>query len=409
MIFSKILIFILSTLVFMQMAKADTVQTVLVRGNHFKPIFIEEEMPDLISKTGFDGRFFKMVNGKNEDAISLDEQDEELRLRAATAYFHLNKARKFWAEEMNSEFVNNMPKITVRINITNKFSDLGHFQHDSIDPQFNNALSIPAGTPMEGVDIPSWGNEIWFRPIKVIRTEDLPPSGLDAVGNPLTKYLRMLSTPLTNSITNRLIQISLQKIFYPQTLLSSYKSSVIRQFEIFAAIRLLLEGSKRSEHLLMAKYFYLDTAMIPEIIYHEFSHIALSDHLALSLSTPMLEGMADFFATSISENPKIASKIRKYSMSQPKNAKNNTPYSSVFETNQFANSDFVLSLLWRIEETFPEVAGQLIYLARTRLTTESSDIRHDLIRALLDSCNEVCIDPRADRMRLREVFEEKGF
>ena len=393
----------------MQIAKAENIQTVLVRDNHFRPVFIEESMPDLESNSRFDGRYFKVVNNKSDEAISLTDADEELRLRAATTYYHLNKARRYWVEEMNSEYVKNMDKITVRINITNKFSDLGHFQHDSIDPQFNNALSIPAGTPMEGVDIPAWGNEIWFRPVKIIRTEDLPPSGLDSIGNPLTKYLSMLSNPLTNSIINRVIQISLQKIFYPQTLLSSYKNSVLKQFGIFAAIRLLLEGSKRSEHLLMAKYFYLDTAMIPEIIYHEFSHVALSDRLALSLSTPMLEGMADFFATSISENPKIGSKIRHYSMSQPKNAKNKSPYSPVFETNLFANSDFVLSVLWKIGEGFPEMAEQLIYQSRTRLATETSDIRHDLIRAILDSCNEVCADPRADRMRLREIFEEKGF
>jgi hypothetical protein len=172
---------------------------------------------------------------------------------------------------------------------------------------------------------------------------------------------------------------------------------------------LLLEGSKHANRLFLEKYYYLDTAMIPEIIYHEFSHVALSDHLALSLSTPMLEGMADYFATSISGSPHIASKIRKYSLSQPKDAKNKSPYNQIFESNLFANSDFVLSVLWLIKKEFPEQADALIYDARTRLKTETSDIRHDLIGSIMESCWRYCQDPRRDRMRIREILEDKGF
>jgi hypothetical protein len=415
MIFSKILIFILATLFFIQINKAHSfpfenpVQTVLVRDHRFNPIFIEVELPDLISTTRFEGLYFKIVQGKNEEPISLNEGDEELRLKAATTYYHLNQARNFWVHDLQSDYVRNMKQITVRIDITNKFSDLGHFQHDSIDPQYNNALSIPSGTPMEGVDLPSWNHEIWFRPSKVIRTEDLPASGLDADGNPLTKYISVLSSPLKNSITNRLIQISLQKLFNPKTVLMNYKSSVLKQFELFAAISLFLEASKRADRIFLSKYYYLDTAMVPEIIYHEFSHIALSDHLALTHSTPVLEGMADFFATSITNVPRIGAKIKNYSLSKPKNGKNNDPYSSIFETSAFANSDFVLSVLWDIKEEFGDFSKTMIYGARTRLATESSDIKHDLIRSLLDSCTETCTEPKSDRMRLREIFEDRGF
>jgi hypothetical protein len=170
-----------------------------------------------------------------------------------------------------------------------------------------------------------------------------------------------------------------------------------------------LEGSKRASHLLVAKYFYLDTAMIPEIVYHEFSHVALSDHLALSLSTPMLEGLADYFAIRIGETDQIGRGIKKYALSQPKNARNKDLYDPIFETGPFANSDFVLSVLWLIGKEYPEITDELIFRARTKLATESSDIRHDLIRALLDSCKEICPNPRADRMKLREIFEQKGF
>ena len=75
----------------------------------------------------------------------------------------------------------------------------------------------------------------------------------------------------------------------------------------------------------------------------------------------------------------------------------------------FANSDFVLSVLWSIKKEFPEIANELIYDARTRLSTETSDIRHDLIGSLLESCSSICSNPRLDRMKMREIFEIKGF
>ena len=392
------------------MVEAQTSGTVLVRGKHFKPEFREEVLVDLDSSTGFDGKYFKIVKGKNEEPILLNEEDDSLRIKAATVYYHLNKARDFWINEMKSDFVKSLPKITVRIDITNKFSDLGHFQHDSIDPQFNNALSIPAGEPMDGVEIPSWNTEIWFRPMKKILSKDLPSSGLDAEGNPLTKYLSMLTTPVQYSSVNRAMQVSFQKIFYPQSITSeNFKTLILKQFANIVGIELLMRGSRHASRLFIEKYYYLDTAMIPEIIYHEYAHIALSDHLALSLSTPVLEGMADYFSTMISGQPYLGTKIRKYSLSQPKNGKNKDLYNQIFESNVFANSDFVLSVLTQIKNEFPDVATPLIFDSRTRLTTETSDIRHDLIGSLLESCNYFCKDPRKDRMRMREIFEERGF
>lgn len=409
MTYSKLAIITVLSTLFFNTAKAEITATVLLRGNHFKPYFSEEVLPDLISETHYDGKYFKIVKGKSEDPIPLNDTDEALNLKAATTYYHLNKARSFWVDEMKSEYVRTLPKVIIRLDITNKFSDLGHFQHDSIDPQYNNALSIPAGNPMDGVDIPAWGPEIWFRPIKVIRTEDLPANGLGAQGNPLTKYAAMLSGPVRSSATNRFIQVTLQKIFYPDSLRTPYRDLVIRQFATIAATALLMEATKRSDRFFIEKYYYLDTAMIPEIIYHEFAHIALSDFLALSLSTPMLEGMADYFATAVAKNPHIASKIKDYSLSMPKNAKNKNTYDPIYETNLFANSDFVLSVLWRLGVAFPENGSRMIYEARNRLRTETSDIRHDLIGSLLESCNQVCEYPRRDRMIMREIFEEKGF
>ena len=93
----------------------------------------------------------------------------------------------------------------------------------------------------------------------------------------------------------------------------------------------------------------------------------------------------------------------------PKNANNKSTYNPVYEINMFANSDFVLSVLWNVRKEFPEIADQLIYKARTMLKTGFSDIKHDLIGALLESCNDVCLSPRSDKMKMRDIFESKGF
>jgi hypothetical protein len=219
----------------------------------------------------------------------------------------------------------------------------------------------------------------------------------------------MIAGPIQGTAVNRLIQSTLQSLFYPQLLTTTYPTAALKQVGTMALTALILEGSRHTDRWFLEKYYYLDTAMVPEIIYHEYSHIALSDQLALTHSTPVLEGLADYFATEISGNPKIADKIRKYSLSMPKNARNRSDYNPAFENAFFSNSDFVLSVLWLVRDEFPDLTETLVYESRKALNTDTADIRHDLIGSLLDTCSIVCKNPRADRMRLREIFEKKGF
>ncbi len=382
---------------------------VLVRGDGFRPEFREVELQGLNSDQRFDGKYFKIVKGVDEVPILLNDPDPELRLKAGTVYYHLSLARQFWVQHLSSEFVRSLPTLVIRLEMPRAFSDLAHYQHEGVAPEYNNALSIPHGVPMDGVGVEPWGNEIWFRPKKQILTRDLPESGLSGSGNPLSAYLQALTKPIQESVVSRLIQLTLQQWFYPATRTTPYRNQVLWQVGTLAVGTLLLKGSRYLDSLFLEKYYYLDTAMIPEIIYHEFAHIALSDHLKLTLSTPMLEGLADYFATAVSGNPEIASNIRQYSLSMPKNGRNPVRYDPAFETLYYSNSDFVLSTLWRVRDLFPERADLLILTASQRLSTARSDIRHDLIRALLEACRDSCAAPRADRLRLMQSFVEKGF
>ena len=219
----------------------------------------------------------------------------------------------------------------------------------------------------------------------------------------------MLAKPIESTTVSLFIQDTLLSIFHPTQLTTPYETSVFRQAGTLALTVLALESSKHMDKLFLEKYYYLDTAMIPEIIYHEFSHMALSDHLVISHSTPVNEGMADYFATTLGDNAHIASKIKRYSMAMPKDGKNKNNYNPMYETKVLANSDFVLSVLWSVRKEFPEDANQLIYKAREFLNTDSSNIQNDLTAALLESCQTVCENPRADRMKLREVFTSRGF
>ena len=384
-------------------------EQVLDRDSSFKPILREVVLQDLVTDQAFDGKYFKIVKGKSESPISIHESDRALKLKAATVYHHLARARDYWVQKLNSKFAQDLGKITVRLEITQGFSDLAHFTNDSLDPEFNNAVSVPSGVPMAGAPGEPWGPEIWFRPQKRIPIQDLAPSGLHSHSELLARYLEVLGEPLQESILSQFVRTTLQKVFYPGLVSLSYPVIALGSLGTFAVATVLMKEGGKLDRLFMKKDYYLDTAMIPEIIQHEYAHIALSDHLELLRSTPVIEGFADYFSTTLSGHPDMASRIRAYSNSAPKKGRNHLIYSPDLERLFFSNSDFVLSVLWLIRDRFPTIADRLIYRASFALSTRRSDIRHDLIRSLLDACLIECKNPRRDRLALIQAFEKKGF
>ena len=139
--------FILFVLIFSTQAFSQVTERsfeALVRNDNKKPVLEEVTLTDLISNDSFDGEYFKIVKGKSDEAIRFDA-DRELTFRAVTAYYHLTIARNYFINKLNSDYVKNLKKIVVRIEHTNQFSELGHFANDKLDPQYNNALTIPAG------------------------------------------------------------------------------------------------------------------------------------------------------------------------------------------------------------------------------------------------------------------------
>jgi hypothetical protein len=170
------------------------------------------------------------------------------------------------------------------------------------------------------------------------------------------------------------------------------------------------------------KYYYIETAMVPEIIYHEYAHIAMSDTMKTVHSVPVIEGMADYFATRVAGRTKMYSDLKGFANNRAKDANNKALYHPYLEGAWNATSDFTLGLLWAGREEFEKVnadrtkKGQeaivnyddLVFTAHYDLD-ENSDIMHGLNGALVKSCQKKCNGLRPGVNTLNYVFEKKGF
>lgn len=379
----------------------------LVRSDNGFPVNEDVVLTNLVSEEAFDGEHFKIVKGKSEEAIKFSE-DKHLTFRAATAYYHLMKARTYFTETVKSEYVKAIPKMTIRIEHTNQFSELGHFAHDNLEPQFNNALTIPAGRGLESRGVKPWGMEIWFRPSKKVHIRDL------RVNNTQQQEFQVLLGQFRDQTRMQTLQRFLSSIavaytnenyqgpgpFSQEALIRTVGSTLIIE-----AGYLLMDPLTRA---LSRKWYWLDTALIPEIIYHEYAHAALSDHLVLSHSTAIIEGMADFFAGQIANSPKLANRIKKYNTYNGKNAKRKQEYMIQFEMQEYANTDFVFGMLWEMKKIVGEEQGtEFMYELRKKLTT-NSNIRRELIEGILTTCDEMCSMPFNDKMRILRALNLKG-
>lgn len=397
----------------------------VVRNKKFKAKVQNVILEDLISNMAFDGKYFKIVIGKEKTPISFQLEDEETLLRAATVYYHLSKARRFFVEKLGSERAKNLHKITVRLNLTNQFSELGHFSHEKQDPQYNNALTVPSGQGFQFEDevIAPWDSEIWFRPLKKFHLNEIQLKGERGYFATLSGFRKQLHQMtfqrfLTELVTGRINEGR-----------SNGVESLFRVAGASLLMELLFRNDETVTYWFTRKWYYLDAAMVPEIIYHEYAHMALSDELELSHSSPVIEGMADYFASTIANSKVLAGKIKKYNSFKGKKAKLKDKYNLLYETSGYANTDFVFGILWELKEIFGEkVANKVVYNLRKRINTSSyirkglpqkcynnsvekepGECSPNLLQAILDECEVSCSKPFTNKMDLIALFNKKGF
>lgn len=384
------------------------------RGYQFQRVDFEE----LDCEKGFVTKDFKLVKENTNEVIGLN--GGELSEKAANVFYHLKKAKVFWTQEIKSKYVNELAQLTVRLDIKNAFSAIGHFKNLSVVENYNNAWTVPAGkTPSWAPVQDEWGLEIWFSPMKRIPTRELTRS---RGNNPVTTGLKALERPVLNYAERSIRFDTLDNIFEGTLGSSSFQNSMFAHLGTIAITYGLLEASKRMDYLFLESEYYLETAMIPDIIYHEFAHVALSDNLVPFHSSPVIEGLADYFALQMVGGDSLYHKIRAFSANREKKANTNQHYHPFLELDHNADRDFVLSVLWEVKEEFEGLnaararqgkaplveVDNFVYQARTNLN-HSSDIMHGLTRALIKSCQRNCKNGYAGISALHRVFESKGF
>lgn len=386
------------------------------QGYHFE----KKPLENLFCTNKFEGNYFKIVHSTSDEAIRFDHEDKELIRRAANVYYHLTVARNFWIEEIQSEYVPQLPQLTIRLDITNAFSNTRQFKNAELEKNYNNAWSIPEGqTPKFAAEKKKWGKEIWFSPMKKIETREILPKSEG--NNPIHESLIIVKDPIVEWNKNTAIYAGLGTLVAPALNQSTLVDTAIKGLGTIAVIYGLVYVTKYTDHWFMDKYYYIDTAMIPEIIYHEFAHIAMSDTMKTVHSVPVIEGMADYFAARIANRRKMYEKIKEFSSNKSKDTLNKSFYHPYLEGSWNATSDFTLSLLWKGKEDFDAqnaarlTRGQenlvnydaLVFKAHKDLN-ENSDIANDLTRALIKACKEKCTSVRAGVNTLNRVFEKKG-
>lgn len=366
-------------------------KAVVVRGKKQKLTIQPEQLKDLISDSSYEGKYFKIVRAKEEKAIAFDA-DPTLQLKAATVYFHLTKARQFLLDNLGvSDFEQKNGQLTIRLDIENKFHRSFHYIHESNAQVYNNATSITCGKPLTldvngtSQSIPGWGPEIWFRPSKKIKIEKKREIIKESMNElyPAHSYLDK----------NTLIYISMTaaKDNSIDVAWDSLKQMGINAGTEFAVRKIVTEFVILSS----PSHYYFESALIPEVIYHEFAHLFLGDHLPPTVNNPLIEGFCDYFSARISNSPVLAKKLGDYGkMVTGRDGNSKAPYKLSLDTSTDGlGSDYVLSLFWQIHEKLnddhqadPEIEKKFFEL-RKELNT-GSNIRDDLPKALLKNFSE---------------------
>lgn len=392
---------------------------VLERDKKDGYVFVAHELQNLFCKDTFEGEHIKIVYSTEEEAISFNHENKELVKKAANVYHHLTIAREFWIKEIKSDFVEKLPQLVVRLDITNAYSSARHFKNEEQEKNYNNAWSIPAGeTPSFVKDKKKWNKEIWFSPMKKIEARKMVESD---GSNPIHESLLLVKDPIIEYNKNRLIYSGLSMIAYPTMNNSSFLDLAIKSLGPIAIMYGLIAVTKHMDTWFMDKYYFVDTAMVPEIIYHEYAHIAMSDTMKTVHSVPVIEGMADYFASRIASRRHMYKKLKDISSNKSKDVKNKSFYHPYLEGSWNATSDFTLSLLWKGKMEFDKVNAarekkgqpivanydQIIFQAHLELN-ENSDISTDLTKALINTCQKNCNGTRIGVNTFNNVFEAKG-
>jgi len=345
------------------------VRNVIVRDADNDLVPEKRELKNLISSETFTGRYFKIVKGRSEDAVKIDDSlDAD---RAANVYYHLEKARDYFVSIGGKQDY----QAVIRIEITNGSHNTFHFINDELEYVYNNARTITKGDGFEPGNIPAWGNEIWFRPAKPVKISDESKE----------KFKKMLrsSIPKNSSVNRDLLTFSVIEGLLSDDTEESLKTSgeqILTNYLRDSAIRWLVP--EVATFIVSFQRGYLDAAYIPGIIYHEYTHLIMADEIEPVVNNPLFEGFADYFAIQVAEKKEFLDNAGDYASLMDKRSAERKAYFKE-ALNKQLGGDFVLSLFFEMEEAVNKLEGSDNYFQTKlyemrKIFTYDSNISNDL-------------------------------
>lgn len=380
----------------------DVTCTALVRNGKHSLVEKKVSLPHITSDDSFTGRYFKIVESKNNEAIKLN--DKNLSLRACTVYYHLSKARQYFLDEFQDRHVRNLRQLTIRIEMPYSFIDSSHFMDEKFK-SYNNSLTIPPSGRNRVSEVEPWDYEVWFAPKKSIKKKNAVEQASRLLNSPAAQEnLRLgvftgVGSLMATQFAQGVTLTSLEGRMYVQSLVVSMLAVTVTPWAI----------EKTSS--LVKQSLYLDTALIPEVIYHEYAHVALARYLRPSHHSSIIEGMANFFAADIGKTNAILKKTKGLSKGLDKvDAKKKIMFDSWMEDQSYAQYGFTFGLLYDVQQALGSADGRdVIYRAHQKLSASSS-VRHDLPRAIEEAIKEKfpVSEHKKLLMKLSLVWQNRG-
>ena len=344
---------------------------------------------------------FKILKGTKDATAHVDDAEisEQDKIRAGTALHHLEIARDYFVNTLNSDFAEKLPQLNIRIDMSKPFNQYYRFVGDSKLDEYNNVVTIPASNALAKSN---WNTEIWFRPAKTQEIDNsvyLVSKELDNLNFSSHLGMTLADQTLRDAVIQQALYGSVATLDYSGHV--NNLLTLLGLFEFTPKVMMLATKSLKTET-------FLDSAMIPEIIYHEYAHVALSDHISLRRSSPLNEGISNYFAAVISKSSQIGVKNGKHSKNAGGyNGEDKTKYKATMETAMASHSNFVFSFLWglrsRIAKEFLNgelLADKLIFNSRRHIVYAEKSIKDSLLPGLINAVEETFPGGNARKLRL---------
>lgn len=378
-------------------------------------------LTDLTNDQELDGKYIRVVLGEAETPIRFSD-DPAIVHRAATVYYHLMIAHNYFANNplfQKDLFLNQInQKITVRVEEIHAFSSAIHFKANvknsasgnDFSTFFSSSLTVPPSDPNLKADsdlndnpIADWGPEIWYMKSEPRVITSTTKQVAQAIDQPAFK----------SGLRNNLLYGDLLNLGNEISATQGHPEWIVDGLDMLVSIGLseVIPGIFDLIASLIPSNQQIDTALIPEISYHEYTHVVLGKVFQFAYSTALNEGFPNYFAYKISGLAKLAARTGGLSHNMaPKSIYNRDLYSWDQEFRTWAaQGSFAMSLLAELDEAFG-AEGEAILVATLdpAVMSKNSLLKPNFMSAVTYAINKVAKDPLLMYLKARKVFVDRG-